>query len=107
MKRTLSLIFLVASLLVLILSLFICIYGIYDINRSLGELANDPSASGADYFGIGWGYGINLLATSTLGLILSGIGKRMQQTKILQYVSLAAILIFSLLVVVAIFLFYR
>lgn len=107
MKKIMSMILLTASCLVLILSLYICIYGIYDINRTLGELANDPSASGVDYWGIGWGYGIILFATSTLGFLLSVISKRMQQTKILQYVSLTAIIIFSLLVVVAIFIFYR
>lgn len=107
MKNTISILLLAALCLVLIVSLIICIYGIYDINRILGELSNDPGASGIDYFGIGMGHGIILFATSALGLVLSGISKKLQQTRMLQNVSLAASVIFSLLAIVAIFLFYR
>lgn len=76
MKQILSMVLLAASCLVLVLSLFVCVYGIWDINRTLEALANNPSASGLDYFGIGWGYGICLFAVSTVGLILSIISKK-------------------------------
>lgn len=107
MKSIPAMILLIVSCLVLIASIVFCVCSIIDINRILNELANDPSASGMDYFGIGMGHGIILFSTSALGLILSGISKKLQQTKALQNVSLAAIIIFSLLAIAAIFLFYR
>ena len=106
MKRMLSIILLAASCLILIVSIAFCCYGVYDINRTLNELANNPSASGIDYFGVGWGYGICLFAASTLGLILSGISKKLLQQRILQYISIAAMVIFALLLITSFFLFY-
>jgi len=81
MKRTLSIILLIVSCLVLIVSIVFCVYSIVDINRILNKLANDPSASGIDYFGVGWEYGICLFTASFLCLILSGISKKLLQQK--------------------------
>ncbi|MBR3978939.1 MAG: hypothetical protein IKJ94_04880 [Oscillospiraceae bacterium] len=105
MKRILSMILLVASCLVLIVSIIFCVYSIADINRILNELANDPSASGIDYFGIGWGYGICLFAVSVLGFILSWISKKLLQQKILRYITIAAMAVFALLFIISIFTF--
>ena len=105
MKRILSMILLVISCLVLIVSIVFCICSVVDINRIYNELSNDPSASGIDYWGIGWGYGICLLAASILGLILSAIGKKLLQQKTLGYVCMIAMVVFSLLIITSIFLF--
>ena len=106
MKRILSMILLVASCLVLIVSIGFCVYSIVDINRISNELANDLSASGMDYFGIGWGYGICLFTISVLGLLLSGLSKKLLQQKTLRYLTIVAMGVFALLLITAIFLFY-
>ena len=76
-------------------------------SRVLAELANDPSASGIDYFGIGWGYGICLSAISIFGIIVSYINKKVQQIQVLKNISLGAIFIFALFIVLSVLLFYR
>ncbi len=106
MKKTLSVILLVVSCLVLVVSIAFCIYSVVDINRSLNELANNPSASGIDYLGIGWGYGICLFTVSVLGFILSAVSKKLLQQKSLRYVCIIAMVIFALLLITSIFLFY-
>ena len=105
-KKILSITLLIISSLVLAVSVVFCVYSVIDINRVLNEIANDPSASGIDYFGIGWGYGICLLAVSVLGLILSGISKKLLQQKALGYVTITAMVVFALLLLASIFLFY-
>lgn len=105
MKRILAMILFVVSCLVLIASIAFFVYGVVDINRILNELSNNPSASGIDYLGIGWAYGIGLFVVSILGLIMSGISKKMLQKKILQYASIVEMVAFSLLLVTSIFLF--
>ena len=106
MKRLLSMILFVVLCLILIVSIVFCVYSVIDINRILNELANDPSSSGIDNFGIGWGYGICLLAVSVLGFILSGISKKLLQQKALGYVTIIAMAVFALLFLTSIFLFY-
>ena len=105
MKRILAMILFVVSCLVLIASIAFFVYGVVDMNRILNELSNNPSASGIDYLGIGWAYGIGLFVVSILGLIMSGISKKMLQKKILQYASIVEMVAFSLLLVTSIFLF--
>ena len=105
MKRILAMILFVVSCLVLIASIAFFVYGVVDINRILNELSHNPSASGIDYLGIGWAYGIGLFVVSILGLIMSGISKKMLQKKILQYASIVEMVAFSLLLVTSIFLF--
>ena len=106
MKRTLSIILFTLSCLVLIVAIAFCIYSIYDINRVLNELANTPGASGIDYMGIGWGYGLALFATSAFGLILSVISKKILHKKELEYLTIVAMIIFALLLTTSLFLFY-
>ena len=105
MKRVLSIVLLVAMGLLFIASLCFCIYSFYDLNRVLAELANDPSASGIDYFGLGWGYGIYLFAISITGLIVSIINKRVQQIQVVKNISLCAIFAFVLFIVLSVLLF--
>ena len=77
-----------------------------DIIRIQNELANAPGASGIDYWGIGWGYGISLFAVSILGLILSWVSKKLLQQKILRNISVIAIVVFVLLIIASLFMFY-
>ena len=107
MKKVLSIILLVAMILCFITSLCFCIYSFYDINRVLAELANKPSASGIDYLGLGWGYGICLFGISIIGLIVSTINKKVQQIQVLKNISLGAIFVFVLFIVLSVILFYR
>ena len=105
MKQLMSKILFIIMSVILIVSVLFCVYSIYGIYCTMEELANDSSASGVEYLGIGWGYNICLFATSTLGLILSIISRKLQQQRILQNISVVAIVIFSLLIVASIFLF--
>ena len=107
MKKVLSIILPVVMTLFFIASLYVCIYSIYDINRVLDELANNPAKSGIDRFGIGWGYGICLFAISIIGLIVSVINKKVQQLQVLKNISWGAILAFASFMVLSVFLFYR
>lgn len=106
MKRTFSFILPVISYLVLLFSIVFCIYSIVDINRLLNDLANDPGASGIDYFGIGWGYGVILFACSVFGFILSCINRKLLQQKALRSVSVIGMILFALLFIVSLCLFY-
>ena len=51
MKRTASMILLTASCLVLIVSLVFCFASVYEINRTLHDLASTPGSGGIDYWG--------------------------------------------------------
>lgn len=105
MRKTISIILLALSLLVVTLSAAGTIYAIYDINRITNDLANDPSASGIDYLGIGWGYGIILCAISAVGLILSAINIKLLQRKTLRYAAIAEGVVSAVLIITSIFLF--
>ena len=105
--KKLSAVLFAALCIILVISLCICIYGVWDIICAAGDLANDPSASGIDYMGLGWGTAIALMVSSALGLILSCISRKMQRDKRLRSVSLTSIVIFALLIVVSVLLFYR
>lgn len=106
MKKTLSMTVFILSLLAVALSAACCIYGIYDIGRSMDELANDPSASGIDYMGIGWGYGISLFALSAFGLILSAVSIKLSPRKTLQCTSVAWTVVSAVLMIISVFLFF-
>lgn len=107
MKKAAPAIFLLAvSCLILFIALVFCIVGIYDINRTLANLADDTGASGIDFMGIGWGYGIGLFTASLAGLLFSSITRKMLTHKFLQKIAYAAIVLFSLLIAVSVFLFY-
>lgn len=64
------------------------------------------SASGIDFMGIGWGYGIILFVLSTLGLILSAVNIKLLSKKALRYTAVAEVVISSILVIVSFFIFY-
>ena len=100
MKKASTILF-ILSLLFVILAVSGSIYAIYDIAQISNNLANDPSASGIDFMGIGWGYGIILFVLSTLGLILSAVTK-----KVLRYTAVAEIAVSAVLIIVSIFIFY-
>lgn len=106
MKRILSIILFVVSCLNLVFSIVFCIYSVVGINRILNELANNPSASGIDYLGLGWGYGICLFAASAFGFILSMISKKLWQQKSMRYICITQMVVFTLLLIASIFLFY-
>jgi len=106
MKRLLSISLIVVLCLVLITSVAFFVYSIVDINRIMNELSNDPSASGIDYFGVGWEYGIGLFALSVFGLILSVISKKLLKQNNLQYISIIGIVGFVILLIASFFLFY-
>lgn len=106
MKRTASIILLSASYLVLIASVMFCMHSICDISRTLHDLAKDPSASGMDYWGIGWGAGICLFVLSVLGSVLSGLSMKLLRQSMLRYVSAAALAVYGLLFAASLFLFF-
>lgn len=107
MKRKMSIIFFILSCLTLIASISFCLYSFYDLSRIANELANNSSASGIDYFGNGWGYGIVLFFMSSFGLIVSTISSKLLKNKRTpKYVSVASIIIFVLLLITSIAIFY-
>lgn len=106
MDKKSPIILLMVSCSVLIISIAFCVYSLIDIHRILNELASNPGASGIDYWGLGWGYGICLFGISTLGLILSIVSIRCLEQKKLQYIAIAAMVVFILLLMVSLILFY-
>ena len=107
MKKKTGIVLLIASYLVLFVSLYMCIFSIYDLHRVLEELAGNPGAGGMDYWGLGWGYGMSLFAASTVGLVLSLISKKLLESGMPRNFSRAATGLFLLLDVAAVILFYR
>lgn len=105
MKKASTILF-ILSLLFVILAVSGTIYAIYDIAQISNNLANDPSASGIDFIGIGWGYGIILFVLSTLGLILSAVNIKQLSKKVLRYTAVAEIAVSAVLIIVSIFIFY-
>lgn len=106
MKRITSTILLVLSLLFVVFSVAGTIYAIYDIDRMSKGLANDSSASGMDFMGIGWGYGIVLFVLSAIGLTLSAINIKLLSKKALRYTAFAEVAVSSILLIISIFIFY-
>lgn len=106
MKKTISLFVFVLSVIALLLTISCSVYGIIDIHRTLNALAADPAASGADYFGVGWGYGIETFLLSAVGLILSIINIKIAKQKWIRRGSIAAVAVFALLVITAVLMFY-
>lgn len=106
MKKITSTSLFVLSLLLVVLSVVCAIYAIYDIDRISNDLANDPSASGIDFMGIGWGYGIILFVLSIFGLILSAVNIKQLSKKALRYTAVAEIAVSAVLIIVSIFIFY-
>ena len=106
MKKVTSTILFVLSLLFVVLSVAGTIYAIYDIDRILNDLANDPSASGIDFLGIGWGYGIPLFVLSIFGLILSAVNMKLLSKKVLRYTAVAEVAVSAVLIIVSVFIFY-
>ncbi|MBQ6818155.1 MAG: hypothetical protein IJP35_00925 [Clostridia bacterium] len=102
MKKALSIILLTVMGLLLMASLCLCIGFACEWTR----LTNDPGASGLDYFGVGWGYGIVLFVVSVVGIIVAAISRKVQQQRVLKNISLGAVLAFVLLVFVAVGIFY-
>ena len=97
MRRVVAWVFLALLCLVLVLSVAFLIYSIFDIPRVKGELARDPSASGIDYWGIGWGYGIGLFCLSLFGLTLGIINLHLQKRELLQYGCVVSVILFGML----------
>ena len=107
MKKIISVILFILSCLTLIASISFCLYSLYDLNRIANELANNPSTSGIDYLGNGWGYGIVLFFMSSFGLIVSIIsGKLFKYKRTPKYIFVVSIIIFVLLLMTSIAIFY-
>lgn len=106
MKKVTSTILFVLSLLFVVLSVAGTIYAIYDIDRISNDLANDPSASGIDFMGIGWGYGIVLFTLSVLGLMLSAVNIKLLAKKALRYIAIAEVAVSAVLIIISVFVFY-
>lgn len=103
-KAAISIPFII-MLIVLAASIISCIDSIVSINDTFNELANNPSSSGIDYFGIGWAYGIGLFILSIFGLILSVINTKILKINSLKYISLASIFLFGALIITSILMF--
>lgn len=106
MKKVTSTILFVLSLLFAVLSVAGTIYAIYDIDRILNDLANNPSASGIDSMGIGWGYGIVLFALSAIGLALSAVNLKLLSKKVLRYTAVAEVAVSAVLIIISVCIFY-
>lgn len=107
MKRKLSLTLFIASIVDLVFCICFCVYGIIDFQNTFAGLAATPGTSGMDYFGLGWGYGIALFFGALSGLLLSIISVILAQKKGIRYGSFASIALFSLLLVIAVIVFYQ
>lgn len=106
MKKVTSIILFVLSLLFVALSVAGTIYAIYDIVRISNDLANNPSSSGIDFMGIGWGYGIVLFVMSIFGLTLSAVNIKLLSKKALRYIAVAEVAVSAVLIIVSVCIFY-
>lgn len=97
MKKVTSIILFALSLLFVALSVAGTIYAIYDIVRISNDLANNPSSSGIDFMGIGWGYGIVLFVMSIFGLTLSAVNIKLLSKKALRYIAVAEVAVSAVL----------
>lgn len=103
MKKSLPIIM---NIVWLISSVVFCLYSVYDIHRTLMELANTPSSSGIDYWGIGWASGLVLFGLSVMGLLLSAISSRTLRMNHCARLHTVSIVFYILLLIVSILLFY-
>ena len=107
MKKVLSVVLMVAMSLLLIGSVCFCIYSVNDLERLQQEMAKDPSVSGIDFLGLGWGYALILDAISFLGLIISIINTKVQEKPVLKIISDSASFVFVIIMVMSVCLFGR
>ncbi|MGN0114855.1 MAG: hypothetical protein ACI396_05970 [Acutalibacteraceae bacterium] len=99
MKKVISVILFVLSIIAALLDVFVCVYGFIDINNDLTDLSM-AHASGADYLGVAVGvgvYAIVIFFISLFGSIISGINAKIAVNKAVRYISLGMVSMFILL----------
>lgn len=98
MKKVVSVILFVLSIIAALFDVFVCVYGIIDISD---ELARIPAhASGSEYLGVAIGVGIyafGIFVISLFGLIISGINAAITEKKAFKYISIALVSLFVLI----------
>jgi hypothetical protein len=106
MNKSASTILFILSVIFAILTVIGTAYAICDITRISNDLTNDLAASGVDFMGIGWGYGIVLFALSAIVLILSAVSIKLLSNKALRYTAVAEVILSAVLIVASVFIFY-
>ncbi len=92
MKSKLSTLFLIFSLLCLLAVIFWC----FTCAADYRALCADPSASGIDYLGVGFLYGLGFAFCGVPGLIFSALSRLFANRKGLRILSCILILFFIL-----------
>lgn len=105
MKKKIAVILFVLTCIVFAFDLFCLIYGIVDINNTLDRLKAE-GASGIDYWGLGWGMGISLVAVSVVGLILTLITKKIAEINVLKSILSVLTAVFLLLLAAGFIVFF-
>ncbi len=105
MKKLISNITFFGGIATLIFDAVCLVYGVIDMNKTLVELSAIPGTSGADYLGLGWGYGLVVFMVALFGIILSVISAIITQQRRRKWISLVTVLLFVLLTAVGYFLF--
>lgn len=99
MKKVISIILFVLSIIATLLDIFVCVYGLIDIYNEVTELSM-AHASGADYLGVAVGlgvYAIGIFIISLFGIIISGINAKITERIAIKYISLGMVSMFVLL----------
>lgn len=98
MKKVISVILFVLSIIASLFDIFVCVYGFIDISN---ELAKIPAhASGSEYLGVAIGvgvYAIGIFVISLFGLIISGVNAAITEKKAFKYISIVMVSLFVLI----------
>ncbi len=98
MKKVVSWTLFILAVLVFVLDVYGAVAGVIDVQKQYAEL-EARGASGHEYLGVGAEViVIGVLLCSIVGLIISAISSKIAQNRIIKTVSLALVILFSLLI---------
>lgn len=103
--KTVSLIAFIIALLLLAADIAAAVYGFFDLNSALNILEQSDTASGVDYFGLGWALGAGLFAVSLSGVGFSSFAFKFSDGK-LKIASAVMIFCFAVLLLVGTAVFF-
>lgn len=97
MRKVFSWIFLILTILVLMFDIYFAISGSIDVQKNLDKLAENPGASGVDYFGVGADIlALGVIVISIIGLTFAVISCIISQNRVRSIISYVATACFSL-----------
>ena len=99
----------VITILLIIISLSCVVASVFciaDFTTYYNSVADNPASDGIDFLLIGMGHGLLLAGFAVVGFVCSLVLKLMRKTKFFKIYSIAGMVVFSVLIVVAAFVFF-